>query len=336
MMLAVRLHGARDLRLHDEVDPAPGPNEELVRVAAVGICGSDLHWWEDGGSGTDRVTSPLILGHEAAGIIETGPRRGERVAVEPGIPCGHCERCLEGDPHLCPRVRHAAHAPVDGSLCELIAWPAAQLHPLPDSLSDSDGALLEPLGIALHAISLAPLFPGATVGVFGCGPIGLLIVQLARLSGAARIVATDRLEHRLAAARKFGATEVLAASEEGTGLAVRALTGGRGLDVVFEAAGENSALEDSVEAARAGGHVVVVGIFRSDAITFSSSKARTKELRIAFSQRMKHTYPRAIEIAARNLVDLASLSTHAFSLAQAPEAFEFAARRSGLKVLIRP
>ncbi|MGE5138013.1 MAG: zinc-dependent alcohol dehydrogenase, partial [Rudaea sp.] len=250
-MKALRLHGVGDLRLEVEPTPEPKEGETLVQVTAVGICGSDLHWFDEGAIGDARLTRPLVLGHEFAGVLENG----ERVAVDPAIPCGHCEMCREGNPNLCPQVRFAGHGLLDGALREFLPWPSNNLYLLPDSISDAEGALLEPLGVALHAIDLGHLRPGMTVGVFGCGPIGLLIVQVARASGASRIIATDRLDHRLEAAREFGATVAIRAREGQEDEEVWEAAGRRGVDVAFEAAGEDQAVDAAIAAARPGARV---------------------------------------------------------------------------------
>src|SRR5512141_2774976 len=168
-MRVARLHAAGDVRLHDEPLPVAGPGETLVRIEAVGLCGSDLHWYEDGGIGGTRITRPIVLGHEFAGRTADG----RLVAVDPAIYCGHCPLCLEGHPNLCPSVRFAGHGPVDGALREWMAWPSECLVPVPDGFSASDAAMLEPLGVAIHSVDLGHVRTGDAVGVFGCGPIGL-------------------------------------------------------------------------------------------------------------------------------------------------------------------
>jgi L-iditol 2-dehydrogenase len=172
---ALRLHGVGDLRLADEPVPVPGPADGLVRVTAVGICGSDLHWYDESGIGDAALTRPLVLGHEAAGVIVAGPRAGQRVALDPQVPCGACETCAAGREHLCPQVRFLGHSVTDGAMRDLLAWPMANLVPLPDAIDDVAGAMLEPLGVAIHALRLGRVRPGDAVGVFGCGPIGLLL-----------------------------------------------------------------------------------------------------------------------------------------------------------------
>ncbi len=208
MTIALRLHGKRDLRLHGEPEPTPAPDEILLRVTAVGLCGSDLHWFAEGGIGDAVLTRPLVLGHEFVGLVESGPRAGDRVALDPAVSCGRCAACLAGDDNLCLACRFAGHGTTDGALRELMTWPERLAHRVPDSLSDLEAALLEPLGVALHALDLGRVGPGATAGVFGCGPLGLLLVQLLRLVGAGVLVATDPLAHRAAAAEAMGATHV--------------------------------------------------------------------------------------------------------------------------------
>ncbi len=204
-MNVLRLHGAHDVQLHQEPMPVPKTDEQLLRVTAVGVCGSDLHWFAESGIGDARLSRPLVLGHEFAGVVDSGPHRGQRVAVDPAIPCEQCEFCLEGHPNLCANIHFAGHGSDDGALREYMAWPERNFYPIPDTFTDADGVMLEPLGVAIHAVDLGHLRPGMTVGVFGCGPIGLLIVQLARAAGATRVFGTDVLPHRLEAARSFGA-----------------------------------------------------------------------------------------------------------------------------------
>jgi L-iditol 2-dehydrogenase len=318
-MKTLRLHAPRVMRMHDEPTQKPGPGELLIRVKAVGVCGSDLHWFSEAGIGDTRLETPLVLGHEFAGIIAAGPRRGERVVIDPTISCHTCEYCLQGNPNLCENVRFAGFGQEDGALREYVAWPEECLFTLPDSLSDADGVMLEPLGVAIHAVDLAHLRPGMSVGVFGCGPIGLLVVQMARLSGASNIFASEPLLHRIQAAQALGAMN---------------WTAEKTVDVAFEVAGENSAVEDAVTAAKPGGRVILVGIPADDHTTFSASVARRKGLTIKLVRRMKFTYPRAIQLVEKGLVDVRSLVTHSFPLERASEAFIAAELREGLKVIV--
>ena len=330
-MQVLRLHDTGDLRLHDERIPTPGPGESLIRVTAVGVCGSDVHWFSESGIGNIRLTQPLVLGHEFAGVTQ----EGQRVAVDPAIPCGQCEFCQLGHPNLCEHLVFAGNATDDGALREYMTWPTRCLFPLPHSLSDADGAMLEPLGVALFAVDLAHLKPGMTVGVYGCGPIGLLILQVARMAGATRLIAADlpSMPHRLQAAQSFGAEVFEARNGQEAGEIWKAT---RGVDVAFEVAGENAAVETAFATARPGGKVILVGIPADDRTAFNASTARRKGLTIKMVRRMKHTYPRAMRLVESGAVDVRSLVTHRFPLAQAVQAFALAQRREGIKIVIEP
>jgi len=330
-MKVIRLHDVGDLRLSDESIPAPAQSETLIRVTAVGLCGSDLHWFSTGAIGDAQLSKPLILGHEFAGVTPDGTL----VAVDPAIPCGECESCREGNPNLCIALRFAGHGGQDGALREFMTWQTECLHQLPNALTDVDGAMFEPLGTALHAVDLAHLKPGMTVSVFGCGPIGLLIVQLACISGATTIIATDLLTHRLGAARAFGATCAIEADGHES-KEILSITHGRGVDVAFEVAGANAAVEAAMASAKPGGRIVLVGIPGDDRTTFTASVARRKGLTIKLSRRMKYTYPRAIELVASGKIDVRSIVTHRFPLAESQKAFLVAEKREGLKVIIEP
>ena len=333
-MKTLRLHGLHDLRLREEPTPVPGEGQALLKVASVGICGSDLHWFSQQGIGDGRLTRPLVLGHEFAATIADGSCAGQRVAVEPAISCGVCELCLRGHPNLCANVIFAGHSVQDGALRENMIWPIENLFPLPDALSDDDGVMLEPLGVAIHAIDLGHLKVGMTVGVFGCGPIGLLIVQLARLSGAAKIVATDLRPQRVDAAKALGAQHAFLTDGSPDGRPILAATGGRGVDVAFEVAGAQAAVDDAFAAVIPGGKVILAGIPDDDKTSFSASLARRKGLTIKLVRRMKHTYPRAIQLVESGLVDVRSLVTHRFSLEDAAKAFAVAEKREGIKVIV--
>jgi L-iditol 2-dehydrogenase len=329
-MKSVRLHAAGDLRLHQEPVPVPKENEALLKVTAVGVCGSDLHWFSEGNIGADVLKQPLVLGHEFAGVTNDG----KRVAVDPSITCGRCEFCEEGNPNFCTSLVFAGHSTNDGALREYMAWPTHFLFPLPDELSDADGAMLEPLGVAIHSVNLAHIRPGMSVGVLGCGPIGLLTLQMARLAGAVSLMATDYLPYRLDAAHSLGATHIFAADGVTENKQIEAATKGRGLDVVFEAAGTPAAVESAVLAAKPGGTVVLIGIPSKDETRFNASVARRKGLTIKIVRRMKNTYPTAIRLVQNKLVDVRSIVTHRLPLEHTAEAFAIAERREGLKVII--
>jgi L-iditol 2-dehydrogenase len=332
-----RLHAPGDVRLIREAVPTPGPGELLVRVTAVGLCGSDLHWYREGGIGDAGLVRPLVLGHEFGGVILDGPRAGERVAADPADPCGQCDPCRRGRANVCVATRFAGFGTTDGALRSVMAWPGHLLHRVPDSVGDDEAALLEPLGVALHALDLAPIVVGARAGVYGCGPLGLLLVQLLRLGGASVIVATDRLTHRVASAREMGATHGFVvggrSTDPGQGGDPREIP----VDVAFEVAGDNDAIADAIAAVRPGGRIVLVGIPHDDRTSFPAAAARRKELSFHVSRRMADTdMPRAIGLAAAGRVDLSALITHRYPLGEVSDAFAMLASRRGLKVIVKP
>ena len=349
-MLAARLHHARDIRIDQVNEPAaPGPGQALIKVTAVGICGSDLHSYEDGRIGDTVVQDPLILGHEFGGEVlacganardgEDQPLRpGQRVAVDPAQPCQRCELCLAGHPNLCRRLHFCGLWPDDGALCERMLVPAHGCFPVPDALSDADAALLEPLGVALHAVDLGRLRLARSVVVLGCGPIGLLIIRLAQLAGADPIYACDRFPWRVHAALAWGASEAWCCTTEDSVVRVQQLTGSRGADVVFEAAWAEESVAEAAEMARPGGRVVLVGIPSADILTMKHSTARRKGLTIMMSRRMKHTYPRAIRLALGGSVELEALISRRYPLAETAAAFaSYAAWEPGVhKLLVEP
>jgi L-iditol 2-dehydrogenase len=296
----------------------------------VGLCGSDRHWYREAGIGDAVVGDGLILGHEFSALIASGPGQGQRVAVDPAIPCQECDQCVAGRPNLCLDLHFAGHG-IDGALRRHMVWPEWCLVPLPDSLSDEQGALLEPLGVALHAIDLAGPIEGASLCVIGCGPIGLLLTAALRDLGARRIVATDPLPHRLEAAVTFGATETVTAPDGGTDALMD------GFDVVFETAGTDAALHRALVAARPGGRVVLVGIPDADRTSFVASLARRKELTIVLCRRMlPGDLARAAVLAERGIPGLDQMVTHRFDLSRAEEAFETLLDQQGIKVMVIP
>ena len=336
-MRALRLHGAGRLRLHDEPDPVARDGELLIRVTAVGLCGSDRHWLVEGGIGDAVLGGPLVLGHEFGGVVGSGPRAGERVVLDPAVPCRRCQVCLAGQPHLCPELRFAGHGSTDGALRTLMPWPEELAHRVPDPLPDAEAPLLEPLGVALHALDLGHVGPGTTTAVLGCGPIGLLLVQALRAAGASVLLATDRLAHRVEAAAEMGATQALTAGDPSIEAAVRDRTRGLGVDVAFEAAGEDAALEDAIAETRPGGRVVLVGIPDEDRSSFTASVARRKGLTLLLCRRMEPgDLPRAIDLVGSGRVQLGRLVTERHGLDDWQDAFAALLDRRGLKVIVEP
>lgn len=331
-MKAAYLHGVRDIRIADAPQESVGPGALLLDVTAVGVCGSDLHTYLYGQVGDIAPETPLILGHEAAGRVaaigsglEGKFHLGQPVAIEPAIPCWECERCEKGDPNLCTNLQFIGLYPRHGALREQMVHPARSCIPLPDGITPIAAALLEPLGVALHAINLAKIRVGDDVAIIGSGGIGLLLVRLARLAGARHIYVSDKYDWRLKMAADFGANVLVNVNSEDVVAEVLRRTQGRGVDVAIESAWVTDTLNQCVEVARNGGRVVIVGIPVEEFITMRASPSRRKGLTIKMSRRMKHTYPPAISLATSGAVMLEKLATHQFSLDETTQAFETAA-----------
>lgn len=331
-MTAVRLHGPRDLRVDRVAWPGlPGPGQVLLRVTAVGICGSDLHSYKDGRIGDNILATPLTLGHEFAGVVEAvGPESfsgdfealqpGMRVAVDPAQPCWRCPMCEQGHPNLCHHLHFCGSYPDEGSLSQWLRMPARACFPVPESIDDAHAALLEPLGIAVHAVDLAKIQVGNSVAILGAGCIGLSILTLARLSGAQPIFVSDKFPWRLALAEELGAIPINCDDTDPVRV-VQEATQGEGVDVAIEAAWADHSVQQAAEMARLGGRLVIVGISEDDRLTFKHSTVRRKGLTIRLARRMKHTYPRSIRLVESGLVDMTPMISHRFPLAQTPQAF---------------
>ena len=330
-MRVSRLHGIRDLRLENLPRPVPGPGEVLLRVAAVGVCGSDVHYYLEGRIGSQVVTDPIIMGHEfSAWIAELGPDAerldvGQLVTVDPGISCGKCEPCRQGHPNLCPNVRFCGTPPVDGVFAQYTLMPVENCYPLPEGFGPIEGAMLEPLGIAIHSVDLAHLQAGQTVAVLGAGPVGLLTAAVARAAGAAEIYMTEPLAHRRQFAVEYIADAAFDPQTTDVATEIKRLTGGRGVDVAFEAAGAPDTPQQAAAVACIGGKVIVIGIPADDTMNMNAFTVRHKGLTIKLVRRMKHTYPRAIRLVQSGMVDVKPLATHLFPLERIAEAFELVA-----------
>lgn len=336
---AAKMYAPGDIRLVEMEKPIPGEGEVLVRVRAVGICASDVHYFRDGRIGDAVVTEPFILGHEFAGeIAEVGPgvtnvKPGDRVAVEPSIPCHECDVCAAGDYNLCRNVKFCGTPPYHGSMCEFLAWPASLVETVPDSMSLGEAAMLEPLAVGVYAVEISPDIRGKTIGVLGVGAIGLSILQAAKAAGCGEAFVTDPLPTRLAIARELGADRTFDADKDVVE-AVKEATGGRGLDVVYEAAGENEAVCQATEMVRPSGWVIIGGIPREDSMTVTASVVRRKGVTMRLVRRSKDTLRRSIHLVEEGKVDVASYITHKFPLDRVMEAFEIARDRKDVSVRV--
>jgi L-iditol 2-dehydrogenase len=333
MMPAARLHGPCDVRIDGVPHPGPPPpGNVLLRVEVVGICGSDLHTYRHARIGDTQLAGPLIMGHEFAGVVEAvgadcldGHGRplqpSARVAVDPAQPCERCEWCRRGDANLCPNMAFCGLWPHQGAMRPFLHVPASTCFPVPESMDATTAMLLEPLGVAIHALDLAKLRTGETVAVVGTGPIGLCVVRLAAQAGAATIFAADRLVWRARLAERFGASVAYCTESHDLVSEVRQATLGRGVDVAFEAASGGAALQQAAEMLAPGGRLMAIGIDEDDRFELRHSTARRKGLTIRMVRRMKHTYGRAIRLVEQQGIELAGLVSHRFPLPQAAEAF---------------
>ena len=348
-MIGVFLHGPGDLRVEQMPHPgAPAKGEVLLHVMAAGLCGSDLHTFLDARIGDTVVKDPLVLGHEFSGRVEeigadardgngVSLRPGMLVAVDPAHPCGVCEMCLQGNPNLCWRLHFCGLYPDHGCFREFMRVPAQCCFPLPDSIDDEGGALLEPLGVALHAVDLARVRIGDKVALLGAGPIGLLLLQALLIAGAGVVYVADPFAWRRELARKLGGIP-LDGDVSDSAVAIHELTLGRGVDVAIEAAWGGAAIQQGADAVRMGGRLVLVGIPGDDVLSMKHSVARRKGLTIRLSRRMKHTYPRAIALVQQGKANLKDLVSHRFQLTETPAAFALNTgyRDSVVKIIIKP
>lgn len=298
--------------------PRPQAGEVLVKLEYVGICGSDLHYYEKGRIGGFIVEPPFVLGHEPGGtVVEVGEgvtnlSVGDRVALEPGKTCGHCEFCRTGRYNLCPDVVFFATPPVDGVFCEYVAHEADLCFKLPENVSTLEGALIEPLAVGFHAARQGGACAGQTAVVTGAGCIGLVSMMALKAMGVSHVYISDVMEKRLEKARELGADGIINASKEDTVERVRELTGGAGCDLVIETAGTEITTRQAIAMTKKGATIVLVGYSASGELTLPISSALDKELTFKTVFRYRHIYPMAIEAVAQGKVNLKGIVTNYF------------------------
>jgi L-iditol 2-dehydrogenase len=329
------LHGVGQVAVEERSVPEPASDEVLVEVGSVGVCGSDVHYYEHGRIGSYVVDSPLVLGHEAGGVVAavgaevSSLQVGQRVSIEPGVPCRSCPQCLTGRYNLCPDVRFFATPPYDGAFSQFVAMPAAFVYPVPDSISDDAAALLEPLAVGVWACRRAQMAPGSTVLVTGAGPIGLIAAQTARAYGADAITVTDVNPHRLRLAEKLGLGTIDVSQ---TALADADVEP----DVLLECSGNARATWEAVSTVARAGRVVLVGM-GGDTVQLPLSHVQDRELMITGAFRYAHCWPTAIQLVASARVDLDSMVTGHYGLDDVEAALT--ASRSDpttVKAIVRP
>lgn len=298
--------------------PTPGENEVLVKLEYVGICGSDMHYYETGAIGDYVVEPPFVLGHEPGGtVVEVGSgvthlKAGDRVALEPGKTCGHCEFCRKGQYNLCPDVVFFATPPVDGVFQEYVAHEADLCFKLPDNVSTLEGALIEPLAVGFHAANQGNAHAGQTAVVMGAGCIGLVTMMALKAEGVSKVYVVDIMEKRLEKALELGADGVINGMKEDTVQKVLELTDGKGSDLAIETAGTELTTRQAIQFAKKGSSIVLVGYSKTGEMTLPMSLALDRELTFKTIFRYRHIYPMAIEAVASGKVNLKGIVTDVF------------------------
>ncbi len=324
---AVFLTELEKLEFREVEVPKISADEVLVKMEAVGVCGSDIHYYSHGRIGDFVVEFPFILGHECAGtVVEVGSnvchlKKGDRVALEPGVPCGHCEFCLTGKYNLCPDVKFFATPPYDGCLMNYVSHPASFAFKLPDNVSSVEGALVEPLAIGINAALTGGVKLGDTVVVFGAGCIGLVTLLASKAYGATKVIVVDVIDKRLELAKSMGAI-TLNAKECDVPAEVKKLTEGMGAQVVIDCAGTNTTLCQTVQVAKSGGTIVWVGMASDTVSGLKVSPISTKELTIKSIFRYKNLYPVTIAAIADGKIDISGIISNRYKFEDTPKAFE--------------
>lgn len=343
--LTAVLYGIEDLRLEQRPIPTPKDDEVLLEMDSVGICGSDVHYLVNGRIGDFVVRKPMVIGHEASGIVAKvgsrvhNVRVGDRVAIEPGYGCRVCDYCKGGRYNLCPDMIFCATPPYDGNLTRYYTHPADFCHKLPDHVTMEEGALLEPLSVGVHACRRAGVGLGSEVLILGAGPIGLVTLITARSMGAGRIVVTDLLQNRLDVAKELGADGTLVvergANEQDVVKKVHELFGGSAPDKTIDCSGAEATSRLSVLATRSGGCAVLVGMGPAE-IKLPLVNALSREVDIRGVFRYCNDYPGALSLVASGKINVKRLVTHHFNIEETAEAFNTSRHGLGgaIKVMI--
>lgn len=341
--LSVVLHSKGDLRLEQRSIPEPGPNDVLLQMHSVGICGSDVHYWQNGCIGEYVLKQPMILGHEASGrVVKVGSavthlKAGDRVAVEPGVPREVDEFFKSGHYNLSPSIFFCATPPDDGNLCRYYKHNASFCYKLPDNVTYEEGALIEPLSVGIHACRRAGVTLGSSVFVCGAGPIGLVSLLAAKAMGASQVIISDLSSDRLAKAKEIGADFLLLVKKDDTpqdmAKKVEAMLGCMP-QISIECTGVQNSIQTAIYATRSGGVVVLVGL-GTEMTTIPLLNAALREVDIRGVFRYCNTWPVAISMLASKKVNVKPLVTHRFPLEQAVQAFETTRQGLGVKVMLK-
>lgn len=324
--------------------PEIGPDEVLIQVMAVGVCGSDVHYFEHGRIGPYIVKKPIILGHECAGFVAACGERvtrfktGDRVAVEPGVTCGHCEYCKSGRYNLCPDVQFLATPPVDGAFVQYIKHREDFLFPIPDHMSFEEAAMIEPFSVGIHALNRAGFKPGGDVAIIGMGPVGLMAVAAAKAFGASRIFVSDMEDNRLQAALRMGASQAISGKSGDAAAQIKNWTDGLGVDLAIETAGHPTALKTALRTIKRGGKMSIVGLPPVDDIELNVPFICDNEIDIYGIFRYANTYEQGVRFLASGTTPVQTLITDSYPLEQTQDALVRAMtnKAGSLKVMVYP
>lgn len=333
-----------DMELKEVDVPEIGPHDVLVKVMAVGVCGSDVHYYEHGRVGEFVVEKPLILGHECAGIVAdvgsavTKFKVGDRVAIEPGVTCGECEYCKAGQYNLCPHVEFLATPPIDGAFSQYISHPEGFLFHIPDSMTYEQATLNEPFSVGIQACKRANVQPGSTVIIMGMGPVGLMAVVAAKAFGATNIIVSDLEQIRLDEALKLGATHAIDIKKEDVNERIKEITDGDGVNYAIETAGNPTSLKNALGSLKNGGTLAIVGLPQQETNDLNIPFIANHEINIVGIFRYANTYQMGVEMLNSTAADLDSMFTDEYNLEEAQQAMEQArTNKSGsLKVIVYP
>jgi len=329
---AAVMMGLEKIVIEERPEPRPGRQDAVVRVEAVGVCGSDTAYYKVGRIGDYIVDGPIILGHEVSGQViavgseVTNVNVGDRVAIEPGTPCRNCRECMAGRYHLCPDLIFLATPPYDGALIERLTIDSRNLYPIPDDMTYEEGALLEPLSVGIWGCKRAGLEPGDSVLVTGAGPVGLLAAATARAFGAGTVTVTDLSDFRLNLAATMGFT-----TERGD-----APTDER-FDVLLECSGAPGVFGEAIRRLLPAGRAAMIGMSKEEAIGLPLSQLNVNELTVTLVNRYNHTWPLAIQLVSSGRIDVKPLITHHFPLEESADALTLSSRvGDSVKAVIHP
>lgn len=323
--------------------PVHGPEDVLVKVKSVGICGTDSHYWKTGSVGSFAIREPMILGHEVSGeIVEVGEAVsnltvGDRVTIEPGAPCRKCRFCKIGRYNLCPQKRFMGDPPTNGAFAEYVAWPADFVFKMPEDMTYDEGAMIEPLAVGVYAVNRTHITPGDIVMIMGAGPVGLMILQAALTAGAGKIIVSDTDDWRLEKAESLGATATINAKEDLLAR-IQDLTKGNYVDATMEASGSREATAQAVKVTRRGGTISLVGVYETGEFTYPLLDVIMKELTVIGNIDGANVFPRSLDLMASRRFDATKLITHHLPLDDIETGFRILEEKKehALKVLVHP